>query len=177
MPLFGGDDNAAIRYCGRSDIISSGLRGRPVAVPSAMRRPHSIAARASKESTRPEKRAGGPSALANQASRSRRLRGEATSRTPCQILATLNAAMKRSSIGLTPNPVRDGSRGTWLGCFADDVRVEEVACHRSTSRGGTASRSRLRSAPTRGDWRSASQMLPRLGSPPATRCAISVRNR
>jgi hypothetical protein len=55
-------------------IISIGLRGRPTAVPAAMVRAHSMAARSSKGRTRPEKSAAGPSVPINHASKFRRRR-------------------------------------------------------------------------------------------------------
>ena len=78
---------------------------------------------------------------------------------------------------LGPKPVGNHGRGVGFERFADDIRVEKVACHKSTSRSGTISRVRSKSAPTAGERRNAAQMPPRPGGPSETCFNISVRNR
>src|SRR6266851_953764 len=78
---------------------------------------------------------------------------------------------------LPHNPFRDRCRRTRLESIANDVRIKEIASHRSTSRSGTTSRVRSKSAPTAGDRRSASQIsLPLKGRLKTCR-ATSFRNR
>jgi hypothetical protein len=79
------------------------------------------------------------------------------------------------AIGLVLNPVGDSARELGLGGFADDARVEEVTRHKSTSRGGTTSRSRFKLAPTRGDRRRAAQIPPRRGGSSETCLDSSAR--
>lgn len=83
--------------------MSIALRGRPAAVPSAMRRAHSSAAHSSKGSTRPAKSACGPSGPANHASGSRRRRPGAFSRMPRRIPATVSAEMCSASSCCAPS--------------------------------------------------------------------------
>lgn len=91
-------------------IMSVALRGRPAAVPSAIKRAHSRAARSSKGRTRPANRVCGPSDPANQFSSSRRRRPGSFSRMPLRISATVSIEMQRL-VRLRAEPLGQGWRG------------------------------------------------------------------
>ena len=108
---------------------------------------------------------------------------------------------KQIVVGMITKPIDDGWRHGSLGCFAYDIRVEQIAGHKSRSRNSTTSRSRFRSAPTSGELRihsinpprrgglvssdplnslrrraaAASFLASRLASPRSTPCRVAVR--
>src|SRR5262249_37993292 len=84
---------------------------------------------------------------------------------------------KQILVGLTSHPRNQRFRWRRLGGIADDISVEKVAAHRPTLRSAVTGRSRLRSAPTRGDRRNALIMPPLLGGSPemVRRTAARIR--
>ena len=79
--------------------------------------------------------------------------------------------------GLAFDPIRDRRRRIWFERTANDICIEKVRSHRSTSRGGTTSRSRFNSAPTAGDRRNAAQISFPLSGLSPTSLATSALNR
>src|SRR5437763_3545927 len=79
-------------------------------------------------------------------------------------------------VGLSGKPIRQRFRNPGFRRITDDVGVEQITRHKSTSRGGTTSRSRFRSAPTHGDARTARHKPPRVDSG-ATAFVTSFRRR
>jgi hypothetical protein len=144
-------------------IMSSALLGRPFAIPSAISRAQMSPALSSKVSTRP----------ANNASGSLRAR-----KPILQCLPLLSGRLLRYSaldfsdgqyrdeqvlVGLRLHPGSQRFRGFWLRGIADDVSVEKIAAHRSTSRPGVRARVTSRSAPTSGERRRAANIPPFFG--------------
>src|SRR3546814_20450608 len=68
---------------------------------------------------------------------------------------------------LRRHPRQEQVRWLRLDDIADDVGVEEIARHRSTSRPSSRGRERSSSAPTSGERRSAARMPPGFGGSPA----------
>ena len=98
-------------------IMSSALRGRPVAVPPAIKRAQMSAAFSSKGSTRPANRAGGPVGPENQLSSSRRFRPAGRSSTPRLTSAMVSEEMNKSSsvcAAIHPTSAGEGTGFTML---------------------------------------------------------------
>ena len=80
-------------------------------------------------------------------------------------------------VGLPAHPGNQRFRWRRFSGIADDVGVEEVAAHKSTSRSPAIGRWRSSSAPTSGEPRSALKMPPLFGGSPETVRRTSARIR
>ena len=155
--------------------MSSPLRGRPAAFPSAISRAQTRPAFSSNDRTRPANSACGPSGPANQ------FRGCCAS---CpRLLQDASADFGDRKRGdeqivvlLRAHPSQQRIRRLRLYDVADDIGIKKVACHRSTLRPSSRGRLRSRSAPTRGERRNAARIPPAFGGSPATACCMVRRS-
>src|ERR1035437_1364128 len=77
-------------------------------------------------------------------------------------------------VGLLRQPGDERLGRLRLGHVADDIRIKQVAGHRLTLRPSIRGRARLRSAPTKGERRSAARMPPFLAGSPEI-CRMEAR--
>jgi len=139
--------------------MSSALRGRPALAPSAISRAQISPAFSSNGKTRPENRIVAPP-VSKPAFQLSAILSRRTVQYSEPDFGNHQRGDKQILIVLLRHPGKQRLRWRRLGHVTDDVGIEQIASHRLTFRPAIRGRTRLRSAPTKGERRSAARMPP-----------------